>query len=198
MRDFEGVPKKRNPALLVWGAAVAVLIGPAILVWIIRGVGYVESCPPGPAPCQGMPLGFGLRDALALAWALPTNTLLMIAVAVAATIAGLFAKRPLLAAGGLLILPVAALALPMLAVASAKYDGCSVDESGVGDCMLWGANMGMSFHTAAQAPALVFDFFPYSFALALMLGLPGWFFSQPRPARSHAHAMARMKRMDRR
>jgi len=86
----------------------------------------------------------------------------------------------------------------MLAVASAKYDGCAVDESGVGDCMLWGANMGMSFHTAAQAPQLVFDFFPYSFALALMLGLLGWFFSQPRPVRSHAHAMARMKRMDHR
>jgi hypothetical protein len=198
MGDFEGLPKKKNHALMLWSATVAILIGPAILVWIIRAVGYVESCAPGPALCHGMPLGFGLRDALALAWALPTNTMLMITVAVAATIAGLFARRPLLAAGGLLILPVAALALPMLAVASAKYDGCSVDESGVGDCMLWGANMGMSFHTAAQAPGLVFDFFPYSFALALMLGLLGWFFSQPRPARSRAHAMARMKRMDHR
>src|SRR5262249_41705032 len=198
MRDFEGEPKRRNPALLLWAAATAVLIGPAVLVWIIRAVGYVEACPPGPALCRGMPLGFGLRDALALAWALPTNSLLMLVVAVAATIAGLFARRPLLAAGGLLILPVAALALPMLAVASAKYDGCTVDESGVGDCMLWGANMGMSFHTAAQAAGVVFDFFPYSFALSLVLGLLGWFFSQPRPARSHAHAMARARRLDQR
>ena len=195
MRDFEGA-KKRNPAHIVWGSAVVILIAPAILVWIIRAVGYVESCPPGPQLCNGMPLGFGLKDALELAWALPTNTLLMIVVAVGATVAGLFCRRPLLAAACLLILPVAALALPMLAVASARYDGCSVDESGVGDCVLWGANMGMSFHTAAQVTGIVFDFFPYSFALALMLGLLGWFFSQPKPARSHAHAMARMKRME--
>jgi hypothetical protein len=195
MRDFEAARKRGNRAHIIWGTAIAILIAPAILVWIIRAVGYVESCPPGPQLCHGMPLGLGLRDALELAWALPTNSLLMIVVAVGATVAGLFCRRPLLAAACLLILPVAALALPMLAVASAKYDGCSVDESGVGDCMLWGANMGMSFHTAAQATGLVFDFFPYSFALALMLGLLGWFFSQQKPAR--AHAMARMRRMDR-
>ncbi len=196
MRDLdEFEPKRRDPAWLVFEIATAILVGPSILVWIMRGAGAFERCAPGPDLCNGIPLGLGLRDALDLAWALPTNSFLLIIVAVTATIAGLFARRPLLAAASLLILPVAALVLPMVAVSSAAYDGCTIDESGVGECVLWGAKMGMSFHTAAQVPGLIFDFFPFTAALALMLGLLGWFFSQPRPARSHA--MARMRRLDR-
>jgi hypothetical protein len=196
MRDLEDFePKRRDPALRFFFIATAILIGPSILVWIMRGAAAFERCAPGPDLCAGAPLGLGFRDALNIAWALPTNTFLLIIIAVAATIAGLFARRPLLAAASLLILPVASLVLPMVAVSSAHYDGCTIDESGVGDCMLWGAKMGMSFHTAAQVPGLIFDFFPYTAALALMLGLLGWFFSQPRPARSHA--MARMRRIDR-
>jgi hypothetical protein len=196
MHDLEDYPPRRlNPAQAIFAVASFVLIGPAILVWIVRLAGYAESCAPGPGLCQGAPLGLGLRDALDLAWALPSNTFLLVMVAVAAAIAGIFARRPLLSAAALLLLPVAALVLPMVAVVSAHYDGCTIDESGVGDCVLWGARMGMSFHTAAQVPGLIFDFFPYTAALALMLGLLGWFFSQPRPARSHA--MARMRRLDR-
>ncbi len=196
MRDFDDRPKRRrSPAMMAFFAMSSLLIVPALLVWIVRGVAFAESCAPGPSLCQGLPFGLGLEDALDLAWALPTNTALLITIAVAATIAGIIAKRPFLAAASLLILPVASLVLPMIAVTSAHYDGCVIDESGVGDCVLWGAKMGMSFHTAAQVPGLIFDFFPYTAALALMLGLLGWFFAQPRPARSHA--MARMKRLDR-
>jgi hypothetical protein len=140
-----------------------------------------------------MVLGGGMREALQIAWALPTNTLLMISVAVVATIAAFFAKRPLIGAIGLIIFPVAALILPMLAVFSAKYQGCMIDEAGVGDCVLWGARMGMSFHTADMVGAMIYDFAPYTFALALMMGLLGWFFTQPRPARPHA--MARMRKL---
>lgn len=198
MRDMgEAVVKRRKPARALFFIANAVLIIPSILVWVTRGVAFAESCVPGPKLCHGLPIGVGLRDTLALAWALPTDTLLLVTVAVAATIAGIFARRPLTAAACLLLLPVASLVLPMVAVASAHYDGCTVDESGVGNCLLWGTNMGMSFHTAAQVPQLIFGFFPYTAALALMLGLLGWFFAQPRPKRSHAHAMARMRRPDR-
>src|SRR5271169_5298982 len=117
MREVpERETRRRISALTVWKIAIGVLIGPAILVWIIRAVAYIDFCAPGPGLCAGAPLGLALRDALDLAWALPTNTLLLITVAVGATVAGLFARRPLLAAAGLLILPVASLVLPMLAV----------------------------------------------------------------------------------
>jgi len=197
MRDIENEPRRFNPSLALFIAINAALIVPSLAAWILRAIAFAEGCTPGPKLCHGMPLGLFLRDALAVAWAIPADTLLLVTVAVAATIAGLFAKRPLTSAACLLIMPVASLVLPMVAVVSARYDGCTVDESGVGDCMLWGTNMGMSFHTAAQVPQLIFDFFPYTAALALMLGLLGWFFAQPRPKRSHAHAMARMRRMDR-
>ena len=186
---------RRSPARIVWLVCIFALVGPAIAVWAIRTVGYAQSCMPGPDLCRGIALGNFLRNALALAWVLPTNTLLLMTVSVAATIAGIFARRPLAAAICLLVLPIAAMVLPMLAVTSARYDGCSIDESGVGDCVLWGSNMGMTFHTAALVPGLIYDFAPYSFALALMLGLLGWFFSQPRPARSRP--MAQMRRLDR-
>jgi hypothetical protein len=194
MHDFGETPaSRRNTAAYVWTACVAALIGPSLLVWIIRGAAYAMSCQPGPDACRGVTLGGGLRDALDLAWVLPNNSLLLITIAVGATVAGFFARRPLAAALCLLILPIAALVLPMLAVYSAMYPSCNVNEAGVGDCMLWGAKMGMSFHTAASVPWLIYGFAPYSFALALMLGLLGWFFSQPRAARPHA--MARMRRL---
>lgn len=187
---------RRNRAALLWTIGVLALVGPSLAVWIVRGIAYGVHCAPGPDACNGLPLGFALRDALAVSWMLPGNSLLLITVAVATTVAGFFARRPITAALCLLILPIAALVAPMLAVYSAVYPGCDVNEAGVGDCLLWGARMGMSFHTAAVVPWMIYGFAPYSFALALMLGLLGWFFSQPRPARSHA--MARMKRLDER
>jgi len=195
MRTVNGRPSiPHNPAFFAWVACVLALVGPSLFVWTIRLAGYLESCAPGPNPCGGMPLGGGLHDALAVAWVLPTNTFLLMTVAVAATIAGLFARRPLLAPICLLILPIAATMLPMLAVSTAIYDGCSIDDTGGGSCILWGVNMAKSFHTAAQAPALIYGFAPYSFALALTMGLLGWFFSQPRPARSRALVRARTQR----
>lgn len=192
MHEFgEAHRGRRRLAPLIWTLCVALLIGPSALVWILRGIAYGAACAPGPELCRNMPLGDGLRVALDLAWTLPNNALLLIAVAVVATIAGFFARRPLLGALCLLILPVAALILPMLAVFSAVYPGCNVNEAGVGDCLLWGAKMGMSFHAAAVVPWMIYGFAPYSFALALMLGLLGWFFALPRPARPHATARMR-------
>jgi hypothetical protein len=184
----------RSPAFLAWLACVLALVGPSVFVWTIRVIGYLESCAPGPNPCRGVPLGSDLHDALAVAWVLPTNTFLLMTVAVAATIAGLFARRPLLAPICLLILPIAATMLPMLALSTAFYDGCSIDDAGGGNCILWGANLAKSFHTASQVPALIYGFAPYSFALALMMGLLGWFFSQPRVARSRSLARAHAPR----
>ena len=178
---------QRHTALNIWAACVAILLGPALLVWIVRGVALAARCAPGPELCHGMMLGAGLRDTLALSWSVSTNTLILIAVALIASVAGLFARRPLLAASTLLLLPLAALILPMAAVYTSMYDGCPVSESGIGDCTLWGAQMGMSFHTAASVPWLIYGFAPYSFALALMLGIIGWFLVRTRPL-GHATA----------
>ena len=137
-----------------------------------------------------MMLGGGLRDALSLAWSVGTNMIVLFALALTAAIAGLVARHPLLAASSLLLLPLAALILPMGAVYSATYPGCQVSEAGIGDCRLWGAQMGMSFHFAASVPWTIYGFAPYSFSLALMLGAIGWFLLHARP-RGHATASAR-------
>ena len=93
-------------------------------------------------------------------------------------------RRPILGALGMLVLPLLALWLPTLAVSSAAYNGCHINEAGVGDCALWGANMGMAFHKAAQAPWLIDDFMPYAVALALMLGVIGFLFLRPKKRRA--------------
>jgi hypothetical protein len=181
---------KSNMPLKIWAACVGFLLGPSILVWIVRAVAMAARCAPGPQLCHGIALGGGLRDSLNLAWTIGGNSTFLITIALVATIAGLMARRPLLAAITLLLLPLAVLMLPMAAVYSAKYTGCYVNESGIGDCALWGAQMGMSFHAAADVSWQIYGFAPYSFALALMLGLLGWFFVRPRSV-PHATAHAR-------
>ena len=186
----EEVPARvqRHTALNIWAACVAILLGPSLLVWIVRGVALGLHCAPGPELCHGMALGGGLRDALFLAWSVGTNTLILIALSLIAAVAALFARRPLIAALGLLLLPPLSLILPMAAVGSAMYPGCPVSEAGIGDCTLWGAQMGMSFHTAAAVQGLIYGFVPYTTALALMLGAIGMFLMHARPASGHATA----------
>ena len=41
--------------------------------------------------------------------------------------------------------------------------------------------MGKSFHTAATVPDMIYGVVPYTFALALMIGVLGWFLSRPKP-----------------
>ncbi len=193
MEGHEGHTQNRHTALTVWGACVALLLGPSLLVWIVRGTGYALHCAPGPNLCHGIMLGGGLRDTLSLAWSISTSTFLLIATSIVATLAGFFARRPLLGTLSLLLLPILALVLPMLAVFTAKYDDCPVSSDGIGNCTLWGAQMGMSFHTAASVPDIIYGIAPFSFSLALMLGLLGWFFSRPRE-RPKSHAAIQMRR----
>jgi hypothetical protein len=179
-----------NTALKLWAACCAALLGPSLLVWIVRSVALAAQCAPGPDLCHGMELGGGLRDALSLAWSVGTNMFVLFSLALTAAVAALVARHPFLAASSLLLLPLAALILPMGAVFSATYPDCPVSEAGIGDCRLWGAQMGMSFHFAASVPWTIYGFAPYSFSLALMLGAIGWFLLHARP-RGHATASAR-------
>lgn len=164
----------------VWCFCATVLLGPSALVWLVRLSALGMGCEPGPDLCRNMAVGGGLRDTLDLAWLIGSNSLASIAIAFAAAIVALRLHRPLLASLSLMILPLAALVLPTLAVYTAIYSGCEANEAGVGSCLLWGAKMGMSFHRAAMATWLVYGIVPYSFTLALMIGAVGMlFFRQP-------------------
>lgn len=178
MHGFEPPPPapKRHIALGIWALIAAIFLGPSVLVWAVRATAVALACAPGPGVCHGVTLGGGLRDTLNLAWLIGTNTVFLVLLGVAAAITALFARRPLLAGLSALLLPISALVLPTLAVLASGYKGCAVNEGGIGNCKLWGAHMGMSFHYAAVAPWLLYDIVPYGFAAAIMLGLIGWLF----------------------
>ena len=184
--EFEGIA--RHTARNIWVGCVAILMGPALLAWAVRLVAFASKCAPGPDLCRGMALGGGMRDALALTWLINSNTLALLAITLVATIACFFMRRPLAAALTFLLLPLAALIVPMAAVFVSMFPGCQVSEAGFGSCNLWGAEMGMSFHAAAGVQWQIYGFVPYSFAIALMLGVVGLFLMRPREITGHATA----------
>jgi hypothetical protein len=183
MHEEGDMASGRYSALIIWGVCVALLLGPALMVWLVRGVAFAAACAPGPGPCRGMALGGGLRDTLMLAWLVSTNTLFLVTVSVIATLAAFSDRRPFVGTLTLLLLPIVALALPALAVYVSLYEGCQVNSDGIGNCAMWGARMGMSFHTAATVPDTLVGLIPYSAALAVMMGLIGLFMKH----RPHTH-----------
>jgi hypothetical protein len=182
MERYEGAPDpyRRPRAFGVWWLCAALLIGPSILVWLVRLSALGMGCAPGPEICRHVAVGGGFRDALDLAWLIGSNSLVSLSIAIVAAVVALGIRRPLMASLSVMILPLAALVLPTLAVYTALYSGCEANEAGVGDCVLWGASMGMSFHHAAMAPWIIYSVVPYSFALALMIGAIGLLFFRPR------------------
>jgi hypothetical protein len=194
MDDGELPQAAPRASLTPWAVCIAVLLGPALLVWIVRAVAFAAQCEPGPGPCHGMPLGAGLRDALSLSWAVSTSTTILVGVSILATLFAFRAHRPLLGTLSLLLLPIVSPVLPMIAVLISRYEDCPVSTDGIGSCQLWGASMGMSFHTAAIARDFVYGVVPYTFALAVMLGLLGFFFARPRQP-APPHPMEQMRRM---
>lgn len=180
--DFDEAARPSLPyPICLWALGAGLLIGPSVLVWIVRLAAL--GCEPGPGLCHGLALGGGLRDTLALAWVIGSNTFLALVIALGSAVLALSVRRPLMASMGLLLLPIAAVALPSLAVVLSTYAGCQINEDGIGDCVLWGAKMGMSFHEAAVASSALYDTVPYSFALALMVGTIGFVFFRPKETR---------------
>lgn len=181
MHDFGTPPApRRGRAITIWLMLAALLLGPSLLVWAVRGAGFAIGCQPGPEMCHGLPLGEGLRDTLDLAWMLASNENVVLFAGIGAAIAALWARLPLLAFLSALSLPPAALLLPAFAVFSATYHGCALNEGGIGDCQLWGAHMGTSFHQATMAEWGLDILLPYSVASAVMLGLVGVLFFRER------------------
>jgi hypothetical protein len=196
MQGGEAAAGAKPPtALIIWALAIAVLLGPSLLVWIVRAVGFAAHCAPGPQLCRGMTLGGGLRDALSLAWWVGADAPLVILLSTVAAVACFAAHRPVSGAMSLLLLPLLPSLLPMFAVYVSRFDDCDISPDGIGNCVLWGARMGRSFHTAATVPDMIYGFVPYSFALALMLSLLGWFLARPRPLPPQ-HATARIRRFE--
>lgn len=179
LEDTIEAPAPRRTALIVWCVCVGILLGPALLAWVVRLVALAASCAPNEGLCRGMSLGAGLRDTLSLAWAVSSNALLLVTVSLVATLAAFCKRKPVSGALSLFLLPLFALALPALVVYVSLYPGCRIDPDGIGDCVLWGANMGRSFHAAAAAPDAVLALLPTSVALTVMIGLIGWFFAHP-------------------
>jgi len=168
----------RGVSLRAWAFCVAVLVGPSVLVWAVRLTALFGGCNPGPAPCHGVALGAGLRDALGLAFLVASNSWLLIGLSLAATLIAFRACRPLLGTLSLL-------SLPILAVLASRYRGCSAET--IGSCQLWGAGMGFTFRDAAAAREVLYSIVPYTFALTVMLGIIGFCFARPKlPAEAMA------------
>ena len=167
-------------AAIVIGLCLTVLLGPSLLVWIVRSAGFVAGCTAGPQLCHGTMLGWALQASLTLAWSIGTHVVLLIALATIAAAACFAMRRPLAGGAALLVLPILPSVLPMLAVYISRYPGCDINPDGIGACMFWGTSMGKAFHTAATIPGLIYDFVPYSFAIALVVGVIGWFVTRSR------------------
>lgn len=178
--DAPAPQEPRHYAFLIWTACACILLVPSLLVWFVRVVALALQCAPGADICRGLALGGGLRDTLNLAWFVGDNTTVTFLLAIVGAVAALIAMRPLLAALTLLLMPILALLVPTLAVLSALYDGCKASETGVGSCVLWGQQMGMSVHRAAMTTGPIYDIVPFSFSLALMIGVIGFLFFRPK------------------
>lgn len=171
-------------ALALWTLCVAIAIGPSLAVWLLRLAGAVGGCAPGPALCHGTALGEGLKAALALCWMITLNGVVPVVLSIVASLLAFRAYRPMLGTLTLLIMPVATLVLPLLAVHFTRYANCPVAADGMGSCEVWGASMGMAFHNAVAARDLIFNIVPYTFSFTVMGGLAGFFLThaKPRPA----------------
>ena len=165
-------------AMRLWLAGLAVLLVPALAAWIVRAIGFALHCEPGATACLGAPfdgvLGAALRGTLDLAWLVSTTVPLTLGITFLAALAAVVALRPVSAALTVLIAPLASLLLPTLVISVTTYDGCQINPDGLGDCKVWGESMGMSFHTAATAPQLIYTYTPIIVAGALVVGLFGW------------------------
>jgi hypothetical protein len=162
----------------IWLVFLALLLVPALAAWVVRLIGFAFSCSPEASDCLSQPfdgmMGAALKGTLDLAWLVSINTVVMLGLALIASIAAIIALRPVSAAATMLLAPLASLVLPKLLVNATAYNGCAVNVDGLGDCKVWGEGMGMAFHHAAFARQLFYAETPIVVAGALVVGLLGW------------------------
>jgi hypothetical protein len=161
----------------VWLFIVLALTVPVLAAWIIRGAFAVLGCEPAAAACLEDPanaiMGSALKATLDIAWLMGTTDIVTLGLTTLAAMAAIIGLRPIHAGLTVLIVPLAALLLPVWLVSQTAYSGCAVSEGRVGDCVLWGTHMSDTFHAAATAPALIYTYTPFAVAGALVAGLLG-------------------------
>jgi len=167
-----------NFARHLWLFVVAALTLPVAAAWLARGAFAALGCEPAAAQCLSDPanaiLIAAFKATLDIAWIMGTTPLLTLGLTTLATVAAIIGLRPVHAALTVLVVPLASLLLPVWLVGQTAYRGCAVSEAKIGDCVLWGAHMGETFHNAAIAPALIYTYTPFAVAGALVAGLLGW------------------------
>lgn len=164
---LSGEARQRAWRRLLLGALLAVL-APGMAALGTQGVARAAGCRPGGSErCApfGIDLGDALRVTLDLAWGFVSTApliLLAIGVGLIAVRFGFSARwhRLLLGSALVLFMPLAALAFPLAAVVAGGHAGCVINEGGLGECVIYGVEMGFAYHAAAIAPWLVFLYLP--------------------------------------
>lgn len=165
-------------AMWTWLVCAFLLLGPSLIGWVVR-LGASAMCTPGPEPCTAVPFGGIEQILLSAAWAMSNSGIVLLLISVIATLALFVQRKPMEGTISFFLLPIFALALPMLLVFVSKYDGCPINADRIGSCILWGNSMGVSFHTAATVQRRLYDLMPHLAGMTVMLGLLGWFFARP-------------------
>lgn len=179
MQQNENTSSIKRIAVWVWAVSSFLLVGPSLLGWLVRLISSAAMCAPGPAPCTVVPFGGILQILLSVSWTMTGSSVVVLMLSLIATL-GLFVQhRPMEGTISFFLLPIFALALPMLLVFVSKYDGCAINADNVGSCVLWGNAMGGSFHAAATVQRRLYDLMPHLAGFTVMLGLMGWFFARP-------------------
>jgi len=162
----------------VWLFVVCALLLPVTAAWLVRGGFALGGCEPAAAACFTDPInmimGNAFKATLNIAWMMGTTDIVTLGLTTLAAMAAIIGLRPVHSALTVLVVPLASLLLPVWLVGKTAYAGCKVSEGQVGDCVLWGTNMGDTFHMAATAPALIYTYTPFAVAGALVAGLLGW------------------------
>lgn len=179
--EFQPPPPPRisvaELALRIWWFAVATLLLPAILAWFVRGTAFAIGCTPGAGQClaggtfEGL-LGASFQGLLDMAWLVGAVAPVTLGLTLAAGLAAIVAARPIRAALTVLLVPMAALMLPIWLVGVSADPGCHAANT-VAHCVLWGRAMSASIARAGPALELTYTYVPLGVAAALVAGLLG-------------------------
>lgn len=166
--------RSRALPLIVGLAALGLMFAPVLWTASVVALGSVGGCridQAGVCVVAGVNLGEALKAALDAAWTWPlvAGGLLMLVLAGIATLAAHRAFSSFVGrfvAGGVVvaIALIGLVIVPVILVTVIAPQSCQINEAAVGDCSLYGVAQGMSTHSAAVAPWLLFFVAPAALA----------------------------------
>ncbi len=170
--------RRRVWPVVIWLGALIVMLGAVFWALGVITLAAVAGCRiDAAAPClvAGLNLGETLKASLDAAWMTPVTAggLWLVALALVATIAAHRAFDSFIVrflAGGVTVALtlLATIVAPVVLVIAIVHTGCQINEGGVGDCLLYGVAQGMSTHSAAVAPWMLFILGPAALAYAVI------------------------------